>query len=673
MALAKPRFNVLPALAQIRKGNLKPDDYYAHLPFEVELGKPIGDTAARALERIYAGWQKRIEEETYEDVEDVEDRVPIRFDGLTVSGSVARGGVTRNIGGAKACLWAIEQLTKRKDVVAVRFMQAEDAERAAPVVVVPDEPNTHPDLPRGLDLSRDDGQGIARLTFGITLLTDRSFLKCAKGVLACYQRFLTLCPRERLRWWADENSSVHKPIKKTTFDWLPTWLGPKASTREFISLELTDGERPQDPAKFGFKVHSDERGEDGDDEMRVLHMSFPAPWAFTRPNDLAALVRDVAAAFPYTCGSAGLIFECSRYLEEDAHKHAWAKALEHPGLDIFASALLEDVGKDAVAGVNWITLVSDRVVKRLGGAALLTSAIGDAVHVERAGVGIMIRAGDRPAVDGEAYRPVYRALAPLIERGFSRTGALDLDHATNDIATLRFQTRLDPWSELVAIEKARTTAEALIRAVTAGEVVAEESALQACLAAIDELGALKIPEARREVLGAQIAEARNHLWQELERSLLIASRGRKDLARPLYEILLRRQDAPDALYAKPYMRSEGRTIFVGLLPSCLEAGDLETIRRHTDEARRRARKNPALAHFLARCALAEDDLENALGMCGLAARQDYDDRDDLRDDPELARVHALAEFVIVTGLRPKRAAKKGASKKKQVQKKRLSR
>ena len=97
-------------------------------------------------------------------------------------------------------------------------------------------------------------------------------------------------------------------------------------------------------------------------------------------------------------------------------------ALRHVGVDLdndWADALGEP---GAIKGVNWLTIVGNSGLERLGGVTSLSSALDDAALVHRTKHGVVIQAGPVPATgdvnrgdDLPAYRAVYTAVRELHE------------------------------------------------------------------------------------------------------------------------------------------------------------------------------------------------------------------------------------------------------------------
>src|SRR3954451_6817589 len=98
-----------------------------------------------------------------------------------------------------------------------------------------------PELPEDLELVKGNVKKVSA-TFGISLYTDELFSKIPSAILESFNKFQSLCPKEELRFYATENMSQHKPVKPKTLGMLATWLKPGAPEREYIMLEIKNGE-----------------------------------------------------------------------------------------------------------------------------------------------------------------------------------------------------------------------------------------------------------------------------------------------------------------------------------------------------------------------------------------------------------------------------------------------
>ena len=117
-------------------------------------------------------------------------------------------------------------------------------------------------------------------TFGLTLYTDKLFSSIPKAILKSFDAFRALCPEAEIKHYATENMSKHKPVTPRVLGMLASWLKPGAPQREYIMLELKNGDDYRDAASFKFMVFGGEKESIEYDEKQanLLAMSFPVTW-----------------------------------------------------------------------------------------------------------------------------------------------------------------------------------------------------------------------------------------------------------------------------------------------------------------------------------------------------------------------------------------------------------
>jgi hypothetical protein len=169
-------------------------------------------------------------------------------------------------------------------------------------------------------------------------------------------------------------------------------------------------------------------------EANILHMAFPPDWGLSRTAEMLALMQELCGLFPFRSGHAGFSLECSGYEQISSEGHAWKTSMRHRGLDIFmVSKDMGAAGRDALKGVNWLTAVGDKLLKKVGGTKGLRKKLSEAIELIDVPGGVLIKAGPKPAVGDTnrndfvpLYQEVHQALAPVIEPAIERYGALSL-------------------------------------------------------------------------------------------------------------------------------------------------------------------------------------------------------------------------------------------------------
>lgn len=283
---------------------------------------------------------------------------------------------------------------------------------------------------------KEDGIRLVSAVLGMSVYTEAALSSAATGVLDVYERVLSVLDKTALRFYANETMRRHKPIAKGTWTMLPTWLKTDAPVREYLALQMKDGELYQDAPHRKFQVHGYEPKNKlfNSGRANVLSAAFPVS---QQPTDLARL-KDLfvhaCTVLPIRSGIAGLILECSRYEAEISETHAWSIGMRMHGLDICRIPMdCQAVGTDGLKGVGWLTALGHPLLEQLGGLAALKKDWPEEITLIETPHGIVIQAGDQPQlVDINSkdtlglYRAIYKKVAPLIEVAAKRSMAFNL-------------------------------------------------------------------------------------------------------------------------------------------------------------------------------------------------------------------------------------------------------
>lgn len=295
------------------------------------------------------------------------------------------------------------------------------------------ESSTESLIEKDLELVKD-GLRVVTATFGLTLYTGEIFSSIPKVILECFDRYRSLCPESEMKFYGTENMRRHKPVTKRTLSILPTWLKPGAPPREYIMLEIQNGDAYQEAPTFKFLVFGGEKTSITYKvkSANIISMAFPAAWGLTRTEEMFNLMRELCELFPFQSGHAGFSLECSTYEVWSSQGHAWATSMRHHGLDIFrADKIMRAAGRNALVGVNWLTALDNKLVKKVGGQAKLRRKLSSAIDLIDLPGGLIIRAGKKPRIGDTnhndlvpEYQEVFSALETLIEPAIERYGCL---------------------------------------------------------------------------------------------------------------------------------------------------------------------------------------------------------------------------------------------------------
>lgn len=215
---------------------------------------------------------------------------------------------------------------------------------------------------------------------------------------------------------------------------LKTWLTPGAPARSYIMLELKDGGDYNWAPKFKFEVWGNEPGSSGfgTKDANLINMAFPPEWGSDRADVMLEFVKELCEIFPYQSGHAGFCFQVSQYWRKEGQNSAWATSMRHRGIDIFGHPNDKMAARhDGIKGINWLTILCQPFVDRLGGTEKLRRSLPQSVEILAVKGGLLLKAGSRPQTGDTnrreflpEYKAVYKVVAPLAEIGYSRSPAL---------------------------------------------------------------------------------------------------------------------------------------------------------------------------------------------------------------------------------------------------------
>ena len=288
-----------------------------------------------------------------------------------------------------------------------------------------------------LELVASDNVRLVSVTLGLSAYTEAPLSSAGPGLLAIYEKFLSHIDKSELRFYATENMRSHKPVSKSTFTMLPSWLKAGAPQREYVSLEIKDGAQHQDASHLKFQVHGFEIKSKLFQKGRgnAISLNLPASGTSADHDVLKELFIQTCSVMPIRSGIAGLVMECSRYDATASETHAWATGMRMRGLDICRIPLdCQAVGVDGLKGVGWLTALGHTLLEQLGGIERLRQGWPSDISLIETPHGVVIQAGQQPQLGDvnrpdtlALYRAVYKKVAGLIEIAGKRSMSFNLD------------------------------------------------------------------------------------------------------------------------------------------------------------------------------------------------------------------------------------------------------
>jgi hypothetical protein len=244
-----------------------------------------------------------------------------------------------------------------------------------------------------------------------------------RAVLECVREYDGLCGAS-LRWWAVEGKVFGPVAKLRKRDMAPYLLSPKWETpeahRENWALLWHGGEHEKDASPFFIEGYGESRFNDGrNGSYSYLRASFPVTWWADKVDELRQLVLRWSARLRPVHGYGGVSLikthsgGLAQMHEDDEHGFA----MRHPGIEVGGPTSTSMSTQGGIKEGNWITILSDLYLEKLGGVDALRARLGDEFSFGAYPGGAVIVAGPAPEVgdrDRDLDTPRLRSLARVL-------------------------------------------------------------------------------------------------------------------------------------------------------------------------------------------------------------------------------------------------------------------
>ncbi|HYO65438.1 MAG TPA: type VI immunity family protein [Archangium sp.] len=237
------------------------------------------------------------------------------------------------------------------------------------------------------------------------------------AVIACIERFQSLFG-PHLRWVAHPKSGKMYPRDSSRVPSLRTWMAQRASNQAW-EYYTHGGEQPEAASHFLIEAFGPP-----DWEQALGHLSFALPltWFADHSGKFPDLVLEICNHLSpiHGYGGFGVMESFDIGVASVFQPAVYAFTRRFPGLEVDRPVSHARYLKQGIKGINWLTLVGERFLPKIGGVAGLRTTLGDDISIREYAGGVLIQAGPRPrmgdANDGrtpEPYRRVANALRPI--------------------------------------------------------------------------------------------------------------------------------------------------------------------------------------------------------------------------------------------------------------------
>jgi hypothetical protein len=224
-----------------------------------------------------------------------------------------------------------------------------------------------------------------------------------------------------LVWGADPFTGTPTRIAGTNLLDVREW-SPRVGTKERMQIMLHGGQRSEDADPYSVLSFVGARRPT---QLSFFSFTLPFRWLTDNPGGaFTQLVLEQCYRLQPTHGYAGLAViphvDASPNSESMASVLPFVARFSGLEIDLPWSHAMYLEQEDRIKGVNWLTILDNPWIERLGGTDALRSSLGNSIEWHPFDSGVVLQAGPRP-VFGDVnrrepmpyYRQVAKALKPI--------------------------------------------------------------------------------------------------------------------------------------------------------------------------------------------------------------------------------------------------------------------
>ena len=235
---------------------------------------------------------------------------------------------------------------------------------------------------------------ILSFCFDITYFYHGGLFENETGILDFYRKSMEIIGDD-VTYYLVDGEGRFKKRKKDTLELLPKWVAERRDSG-IHGINLETGMRSGDFTDKAFQTSNI------DDSSGWSRLILPAEWLMENgPGKAFELAVSLGEKLNYSSGSAGYAVNqswkrsCSDGIDLVSHRFPGIEvASPHHFQRFLPWAVFAD--DDSIRSINWLTMICDKFVKRLGGKKRAASHFSDSVTSESMKGGMIFRAGDKP-------------------------------------------------------------------------------------------------------------------------------------------------------------------------------------------------------------------------------------------------------------------------------------
>jgi hypothetical protein len=268
--------------------------------------------------------------------------------------------------------------------------------------------------PEDFEMVQND-ELIMRLGFGLTIFLPKPFNAIHPTLGELWRKYVATVGEKTFSWARLGGGNRSRKAAPAVFRTIEAWLSGEKDYGGDCWISIHDG--PFDCiGQNSFKLEGLDRG--GED-VGSLEIEFPFSVIESKgPDDLFDLIANLVDGVPFLTGMAGYSFHHSPYKLRRVVGRMEELSRRFEGVEVIANERMCYWAGKGLTTVNWITLIGNGYVDRLGGRERLVKQLPAECVVRGLNHGLAIRAGDRPLLGDknkgtdelELWRRVYRTV-----------------------------------------------------------------------------------------------------------------------------------------------------------------------------------------------------------------------------------------------------------------------